>query len=51
MENTQTEVLVVGAGPSGLAAALYLASRGRSVVITNKVLQRAGMRVASQIDE
>lgn len=36
MENTQTEVLVVGAGPSGLSAALLLASRGRQVLIVDK---------------
>jgi 2-polyprenyl-6-methoxyphenol hydroxylase-like FAD-dependent oxidoreductase len=32
----KTEVLICGAGPSGLSAALYLASRGRKVVVIDK---------------
>jgi 2-polyprenyl-6-methoxyphenol hydroxylase-like FAD-dependent oxidoreductase len=41
MESSQTEVLVVGAGPSGLSAALLLASRGRRVTVIDKNSQRS----------
>lgn len=37
----QTEILIVGAGPSGLSAALYLATRGRKVIIVDKNSQRS----------
>lgn len=45
MGSSQTEVLVVGAGPSGLSAALLLAQRGRKVTIIDK---NAGRSIQSK---
>lgn len=40
MDNS-CEVLIVGAGPSGLSAALFLASRGRKITVIDKNLERS----------
>jgi 2-polyprenyl-6-methoxyphenol hydroxylase-like FAD-dependent oxidoreductase len=41
MECSQTEILIVGAGPTGLSAALLLASRGRRVTVIDKNPRRS----------
>ena len=36
MAKTKTELLVIGAGPGGYAAAFYAADRGKKVVLVDK---------------
>ena len=36
MESTQTEIVVVGAGPGGYAAAFYAADLGKKVILVEQ---------------
>jgi dihydrolipoamide dehydrogenase len=43
MERTQTEIVVVGAGPGGYAAAFYAADLGKKVILVEKDRQPGGV--------
>lgn len=43
MENSQTDTIIFGAGPAGLAAATSLAGNGRKVVVFEKEKQAGGI--------